>query len=73
MIDLPGLGQQFGGLKAAAALAAPAPVWLYGNLTAFSTSWPTKTHEIAGASHALRLTNEISSPDAIARWIDRGE
>jgi hypothetical protein len=71
-IDLPGL-EQFGGLKAAAALAAPSPVWLYGNMTAFSTSWPTKAYEIAGASQALRLTNEIPNPDAIARWIDRGD
>ena len=37
-LDLPGL-EQFGGPRAAAALSAPAPLWLYGNLSALDPSW----------------------------------
>jgi hypothetical protein len=71
-IDLPGL-EQFGGVKAAAALAAPSPLWLYSNISAFGESWPRAAYELAGASHVLRMEYEIPRPEAIARWVARGE
>ena len=46
-IDLPGL-EQFGGPKAAAALSAPAPLWLHGNLGALDASWPRAAYQLAG-------------------------
>jgi dienelactone hydrolase len=70
-IDLPGL-EQFGGVKAAAALGAPAPLWLYRNVAALETSWPQKAYELAGASQMLRIEQEVPSPEQIARWIDEG-
>jgi hypothetical protein len=71
-IDLPGL-EQFGGVKAAAALAAPAPLWLYGHLKALDVSWPRTAYDLAGAPHLLRMSSDEPGPEAIARWIDQGE
>jgi hypothetical protein len=71
-VDLPGL-EQFGGVKAAAALAAPVPLWLYRNTAAFDASWPRTAYELAGAAHMLRLDPAEPAPDAIARWLDQGE
>jgi hypothetical protein len=71
-IDLPGV-EQFGGIKAAAALAAPAPLWLNGNVKALDASWPRTAYELAGASHLLRIDRDEPDPEAIARWVDQGE
>jgi hypothetical protein len=71
-IDLPGL-EQFGGIKAAAALAAPVPLWLYGNTAAIDASWPRTAYDLAGAPQMLRLDSALPAPDAIARWIDQGD
>jgi hypothetical protein len=71
-IDLPGL-EQFGGLKAAAALAAPAPLWLFGNPGALDSSWPRSAYRLAGVPSQLRMESDKPSPDAIERWIDAGE
>jgi hypothetical protein len=71
-IDLPGLNQ-FGGPRAAAALAAPSPLWLHGNLGALDASWPRAAYRLAGVPSMLRMESDEPGPDAIARWIDRGE
>ncbi len=71
-LDLPGL-EQFGGPRAAAALAAPGPLWIYGSLPMLDPSWARAAYEIAGASSMLRLDDRVPAPDAIARWVDRGE
>lgn len=71
-IDLPGLNQ-FGGLKAAAALSAPAPLWLHGDLKAIDASWPRAAYRLAGTPSMIRMESDEPGPDAIARWIDRGE
>ncbi len=71
-LDLPGL-EQFGGPRAAAALSAPAPLWLYNNLWGLKPSWAEPAYELAGASSMLRMDRDVPGPDAIARWIDRGE
>jgi hypothetical protein len=72
MIDLPGL-EQFGGVRAAAAMSAPAPIWFYGNVSALDPSWAKAAYEVAGSPSLLRLDEHIPAPDAIARWVDRGE
>jgi hypothetical protein len=71
-LDLPGL-EQFGGVKAAAALSAPAPLWLHGHIAAIDASWPRTAYRLAGADHLLRMGPDAPGPEAIARWIDRGE
>jgi hypothetical protein len=71
-IDLPGR-EQFGGVRAAAALSAPAPLWLYGHLPALEPSWAKSAYELARSSTQLRLDDHAPAPDALARWIDRGE
>ncbi len=71
-IDLPGL-EQFGGPKAAAALSAPAPLWVYGNPGALDASWPRAAYQLAGAPSQLRIGPDEPGPDAIARWVDSGE
>lgn len=73
-IDLPGL-EQFGGLKAAAALAAPAPLWVFRINSGFDPTWARTAYELAGASPMLRLGDRQPDPDAdaLARWLDGGE
>jgi hypothetical protein len=70
-IDLAGL-EQFGGVKTAAALSAPAPIWLYRNVAAIDSSWPRAAYEVAGAAPILRLEQDVPTSDEIARWVDLG-
>ena len=70
-IDLPGL-EQFGGIKAAAALSAPSPLWLYRNISALDSSWPKAAYDLAGASQMLRIEQAVPTPNQIARWLDEG-
>ena len=71
-LDLPGLFQ-FGGLKAAAALSAPAPLWIVRPGPRFECAWPETAYDLAGSSDTLRFSPDVPSPVAVARWIDRGE
>ncbi len=64
--------EQAGGVSAAAALAAPAPLWLYHNVASIESSWPKAAYELAGATPMLRLEHDIPAPEQIARWIDEG-
>jgi dienelactone hydrolase len=70
-LHLPGV-LQFGGLDGAAALCAPAPLWVHraGGLDA---SWPVKGYALAGVPGLLRLDDGRAEPDALARWLDTGE
>ncbi|MCA1686542.1 MAG: acetyl xylan esterase, partial [Planctomycetia bacterium] len=70
--DLPGL-LQFGGLATAAALAAPAPVWIYGAAPSFDRSWPEKAYALADSSHVLRIDADRPPVEDVAKWIDSGE
>ncbi|HEY2156659.1 MAG TPA: acetyl xylan esterase, partial [Isosphaeraceae bacterium] len=71
-LDLPG-SLQFGGLKAAAALSAPAPLWLLGVPEGFAREWPVKAYGLVDAGGMLRLENEPVDTMSLARWIDAGE
>ncbi len=69
---LPGL-EQFGGLKTAAALSAPDPLWIVGNTGALDTTWPKAAYLLAGTPLNLKIEPAVPSPQKIANWIDRGE
>lgn len=71
-LDLPGL-LQFGGLKSAAALVAPDPLWIYRAGDAFNGSWAENAYRLADSSHTLKLNQQQPSPDEVARWIDTGQ
>jgi hypothetical protein len=71
-LDLPGL-YQFGGFKAAAALTAPAAVWIHGTSAAAVAAWAQEAYALAGAVPALRLDREKPPAERIARWVDTGE
>jgi hypothetical protein len=71
-LDLPGMFQ-FGGFKAAAALTAPAPLWLYGAPASFDSSWPRTAYALRGSDHTLRVDTKAPSAEKIANWVDRGE
>jgi hypothetical protein len=71
-VDLPGLFQ-FGGLKAAAALSAPAPLWVYRAGDSFNRAWPENAYDLAGARHLCHIEALRPSSDDLARWIDTGE
>ena len=70
-LDLPGV-LQFGGLKAAAALVAPEPLWISGAGAEFDRTWATQAYGLAGASDRLRVDRN-ASPDAVARYVETGE
>ncbi len=70
-IDLPGR-EQSGGLRGSAALSAPAPLWIFGRLDAIDPNWARASYEKAGCPSMLVLDERPPTPDALARWIDRG-
>ncbi len=70
--DLPGL-LQFGGLKAAAALTAPAPLWIDGAGPRFDRRWAEKAYALGDVSHVLRLDGGRVAPGYVVKWIDEGE
>jgi hypothetical protein len=71
-LDLPGV-LQFGGLKVAAALVAPAPLWISRPGTTFDPAWPQKSYMLEDASSMLRIDPEQVKADELARWLDTGE
>ena len=71
-LDLPGV-LQFGGLKAAAALTAPAPLWVAHTPEAFDAAWPTRAYALVDASPQFRLDRATPDARAIAKWVDEGE
>jgi len=70
-LDLPGL-YQFGGFKAAAALAAPAPLLIHGPSSPAIAAWAKPAYALAGAEAALRIHREPPSAEQIASWVDTG-
>jgi dienelactone hydrolase len=68
---LPG-ALQAGGLKAAAALVAPEPLWITGAGADFRTEWPARAYELASSRGLLRVDAGQPSPAEQARWIDTG-
>ncbi len=71
-LDLPGvLG--FGGLKVAAALTSPDPLWIARAPAGFAKAWPVKSYALADAAGMLRIDEAGADPAALARWIDAGE
>jgi hypothetical protein len=71
-LDLPGM-YQFGGFPTAAALVAPAPLWIYGARARFDSSSTKTAYELSDAVHDLRLEPRDPSADQLADWIDQGD
>jgi hypothetical protein len=72
VLDLPGMFQ-FGGFKAAAALTAPAPLWIVATPAAFPVDWPKAAYTLSGAEPALRIEPGEPAPAQIADWINGGD
>jgi dienelactone hydrolase len=71
-LDLPGV-LQFGGLKAAAAIASPAPLRITRPGKSFDAGWPGRAYSLADACGSFKIDAEELKGDALARWIDSGE
>jgi dienelactone hydrolase len=71
-LELPGV-LQFGGLKSAAALVAPHPLWLIRPGPTFDPSWPTNAFALVDAAAQLRITRDAPEPSDLARWLESGE
>ena len=71
-LDLPGV-LQFGGLKAAAALTSPAPLWVIHAGDGFDAGWPTRSYALSDSSPRFRLDRGPVAAEAIANWVDLGE
>src|SRR5581483_5222623 len=81
VVDLPGV-LQCGGPRAAAALCAPAPLWLSGagigidfdrNETAPDLGWVGRAYRASGAAKAVRVDRSLVWPGDLAKWLDEGE
>jgi dienelactone hydrolase len=70
-LDLPGVFQ-FGGLKAAAALAAPSPLWIARPGRGFDVSWPRTAYSPDDLAAQLKVTYDQPRPDELATWLDGG-
>lgn len=71
-LDLPGV-LQFGGLPAAAALAAPTPLWIEQPGSGAVGEWAEAAYRRGDAAGTLRVTPGDADPEAVARWLDTGE
>jgi hypothetical protein len=71
-LDIPGV-LQFGGLRAAAALSAPCPIWLYQVGHSFDRKWPERAYRLGDVSYQMKLDGSEANPQALARWINQGE
>lgn len=71
-LDFPGV-LQFGGLKGAAALAAPRPLWISNAGAGFPTQWPARAYELSGSRPLLRIDGGQADDEALAKWIDSGQ
>ena len=71
-LDLPGLFQ-FGGFGAAAALVAPAPLWLYGAPETFNPAAAKGAYALSGVDRELRQSPQAPGVADLARWLDQGE
>lgn len=71
-LHLPGV-HQFGGPALAAALAAPAPLWIDRAPEDFRSEWATRAYELAGAGSQLTIDDEGPNAEDLADWLDEGE
>ncbi len=71
-LDLPGV-LQFGGLPAAAALTAPAPLWIARVGGNFDATPALKAYALADSAPQIRLDRGPAAGEAIARWLDGGD
>jgi hypothetical protein len=71
-LDLPGM-YQFGGFNMAAALVAPAPLWIHGASARYDSSFTKTAYALGDASHVLRLGSREPNADQIAEWLDHGD
>ena len=65
---LPGI-LRFGGLRAAAALAAPGPLLLHHTAGALDPTWAQRAYELEGHPAAFRTSAQRLSADEVARWV----
>jgi len=67
-LHVPGV-LQFGGLKTAAALSCPAPLWIHNTGDVLDAAWPRQAYRLADASPMLKIDDAHATPQALADWI----
>ena len=65
---LPGI-LRFGGMRAAAALAAPGPLLLHHTGGALDPTRARRAFELQGRPEALRVSASRLAPEALAQWL----
>ena len=65
---LPGI-LRFGGLRAAAALAAPGPLLLHHTAGALDPTWAQRAYELEGHPGAFQTSAQRLSTDEVVRWL----
>jgi dienelactone hydrolase len=69
---LPGI-LRFGGLRAAAALAAPGALLLHHTGGALDPSWAERAYELEGHPRSLRISQQPLLPGEVVRWLSEEE
>jgi dienelactone hydrolase len=67
-LDVPGV-LQFGGLKTAAALACPAPLWIHHAGDGFAADWARQAYRLADSEGVLTVDPQRAAPNDLADWI----
>ena len=73
LLHLDHVTMQFGGLKVAAALVSPAPLWIAQSGAGFDAKWPTKAYALEDAGTLLRLDDSAPQAKDRATWLDSGD
>jgi dienelactone hydrolase len=71
-LHLPGV-LQFGGPAMAAALCAPAPLWIGRASEGFRAEWPARAYDLAGSPSLLTIDDDRPEVSELAEWLDEGE
>ncbi len=71
-LDLPGV-LQFGGLPAAAALAAPKLLWVSRPGSKDLKDWAESAYQLEGARYLLRIDDAPPFHDEVVRWLDQSD
>jgi len=60
---------RLGGLRTAAALAAPIPLYIFNAHEGFDAGWVAQAYKAAGAEHVLRVDRSQPSEEALIQWL----
>jgi len=65
---VPGI-RRLGGLRTAAALAAPVPLYIFNAHDGFDAGWVAQAYRAAGVEHVLKVEGSQPTEETLIRWL----